>query len=266
MIHPSAIIEAGAEVHPSVHIGPYAIIEAGTSIGPDCIIESHARIYAGTHLGQGNHVYHGATLGSPAQDLSYHPDKARPLTIGDFNQFREYTNVSQGIKTDQGTRIGSHNYLMAFSHVGHDCQMGDHNILANSATLAGHVEMEHHIFISGQVAVHQFCRLGAYAMIAGVSGVPQDVPPYVTADGHRARIIGLNTVGLRRNGFNQQQRGLIKAVYRLLFRSGRRLTEALSLAEREFPSPEARHILNFIRASQRGLISFAGPAQRESQA
>ncbi len=115
-------------------------------------------------MGRGNRVSHGATLGSAPQDLSYRPDKAKPLTIGDFNQFRECANISQGIKTDQGTRIGSHNYFMAFSHVGHDCQVGDHNILANSATLAGHVALEHHIFLSGQVAVHQFCRIGAYAM------------------------------------------------------------------------------------------------------
>ncbi len=163
-IHPTAIIENGAEIHESASIGPYSIVEAGAVVGPDCVIESQVRIYGGTRMGRGNRVSHGATLGSAPQDLSYRPDKAKPLTIGDFNQFRECANISQGIKTDQGTRIGSHNYFMAFSHVGHDCQVGDHNILANSATLAGHVALEHHIFLSGQVAVHQFCRIGAYAM------------------------------------------------------------------------------------------------------
>ncbi len=256
-IHPTAIIENGAEIHESASIGPYSIVDAGAVVGPDCVIESQARIYGGTRMGRGNRVSHGATLGSAPQDLSYRPDKAKPLTIGDFNQFRECANISQGIKTDQGTRIGSHNYFMAFSHVGHDCQVGDHNILANSATLAGHVALEHHIFLSGQVAVHQFCRIGAYAMVAGVSGVPQDVPPFVTADGHRARIVGLNAVGLRRNGFSQEQRRLIKEVYRLLFRSGLRLTEALARAECEFPAPETGQIITFIRASQRGVIAFA---------
>ena len=256
MIHPTAIVEAGAVIHQTSRVGPYALVEAGAVIGPDCLIEGHSRIYGLTRLGRGNIVRHGATLGSTPQDLSYHPDKAKPLTIGDYNQFRENVNVSHGLKTDRGTRIGSHNYLMAFSHVGHDCQLGDHNLLANGATLAGHVELDHHVFLSGQVAVHQFCRVGAYAMVAGVSGVPQDVPPYVTADGHRARIVGLNTVGLRRNGFSQAQRRLIKAVYRLLFRSGLPLQVALERAGGEFPAPETEAILDFIRASQRGVIRF----------
>jgi UDP-N-acetylglucosamine acyltransferase len=257
MIHPTAIIADGAEVHPSSQVGPYSIIETGALIGPDCVIESSVRIYSGTRLGQGNRVCHGATLGSAAQDLSYRPELARPLVIGDFNQFREGVNVSQGIKTDHGTLIGSYNYFMAFSHVGHDCLVGNHNILANSATLAGHVELENHIFLSGQVAVHQFCRIGSYAMVAGVSGVPQDVPPFVTADGHRARIAGLNTVGLRRNGFTQEQRRVIKAVYDLLFRSALSLKDALERAENALPAPETQHILAFIRASQRGIIGFA---------
>lgn len=256
-IHPTAILEDGAEVHESALIGPFAIVEAGACVGPDCVIESNARIYSGTRLGQSNRVCHGATLGSGAQDLSYCPEKAKPLIIGDFNHFRECVNVSQGIKTAQGTRIGSHNYFMAFSHVGHDCLIGDHNILANAATLAGHVVLEHHTFLSGQVAVHQFCRIGAYAMVAGVSGVPQDVPPFVTADGHRARLVGLNAVGLRRNGFNQAQRNLIKAVYRLLFRRGLPLKEALVRALDEYPAPETDQIIAFIRASQRGIITFA---------
>ena len=263
MIHPSAIVEAGAWVHESCRVGPYAIIEAGALIGPECLIEGHARIYGLTRLGRGNIVRHGATLGSTPQDLSYHPDKAKPLTIGDYNQFREYVNVSHGLKTDAGTGIGSHNYLMAFSHVGHDCQLGDHNLLANGATLARHVELDHHVFLSGQVAVHQFCRIGAYAMVAGVSGVPQDVPPFVTADGHRARIVGLNTVGLRRNGFDQAQRRLIKAVYHLLFRAGLPLQVALNQAAATFPAPETDQILAFIRASQRGVIRFAREAGQD---
>jgi UDP-N-acetylglucosamine acyltransferase len=263
MIHPTAIVEAGAVVHASSRVGPYALIEAGAEIGPDCLIEGHCRVYGLTRLGRGNIVRHGATLGSTPQDLSYHPDKAKPLTIGDFNQFRECVNVSHGLKTDLGTRIGSHNYLMAFSHVGHDCQLGDHNLLANGATLAGHVELDHHVFLSGQVAVHQFCRIGAFAMVAGVSGVPQDVPPYVTADGHRAHIVGLNTVGLRRNGFTLAQRRLIKAVYRLLFRSGLPLHVALDRAGAEFPAPETEVILAFIRASQRGVIRFAREAGQD---
>jgi UDP-N-acetylglucosamine acyltransferase len=256
-IHPTAIIEDGALVDPTAQVGPYSIIESGAVVGPECIIESCVRIYGATRMGGGNRICHGVTLGAEPQDLSYTPEKSRPLTIGDHNHFKEGVNISRGVKTEEGTRIGSHNYFMSFSHAGHDCVVGDHNILANTATLAGHVEVEHHVFLSGQTAVHQFCRVGAYAMIAGVTGVPQDVPPFVIADGHRARIIGLNTVGLRRGGYSQEARSAIKAVYRLIFRSGLRLAEALVRAERRHPGPETEQIVRFIQSSRRGLISFA---------
>jgi UDP-N-acetylglucosamine acyltransferase len=255
-IHPTAIIEQGARVDPSASIGPYSIIESGAVVGADCVIESCVRIYGSTRMGKGNRVCHGATLGAAPQDLTFRPGFDKPLVIGDHNHFKENVNISRGIKSDDGTRIGSHNYLMAFSHVGHDCVVGDHNIFANAATLAGHVGMEHHVYLSGQVAVHQFCRIGAYALVAGVSGVPQDVPPFVIADGHRARIVGLNSVGLRRNGFSQEQRSRIKGVYRIIFRSGLRLPQALLEAERTYPSPETDQIVRFIQSGSRGLLSF----------
>jgi UDP-N-acetylglucosamine acyltransferase len=257
-IHPTAIVEDGAELHPSVVVGPYSIVEAGAVIGEGCVIESCARIYGQTRMGRNNRVCHGATLGSEPQDLTYTPDKSRPLTIGDGNHFKEGVNISRGVKTEQGTRIGNDNYWMAYSHAGHDCSVGDGNIFANTATLAGHVEVADRTFLSGQVAVHQFCRIGSYALVAGVSGVPQDVPPYVLADGHRARILGLNVVGLRRNGFTQEQRNVIKAAYRTIFRSGLRLAEALVKVEAAYPeSPEAAQIVRFIQSSRRGVISFA---------
>jgi len=256
-IHPTAIIEDGAQVHETVSVGPYSIIESGAVIGEGCRIESCVRIYAPTRMGEFNRVCHGATLGSEAQDLGFDPARARPLVIGDHNHFKEGVNISCGTKTEGGTRIGSHNYWMAFSHAGHDCVVGDYNIFANTATLAGHVEVEDRCFLSGQVAVHQFCRIGAYAMVAGVTGVPQDVPPFALADGHRARIIGLNVVGLRRGGFTQEQRNRIKAIYRLLFHSGLPLAEAMAQAETQYPGPETRQMVQFIQSSRRGLISFA---------
>ncbi|BCU05855.1 acyl-ACP--UDP-N-acetylglucosamine O-acyltransferase [Allochromatium tepidum] len=255
-IHPTAIVEDGAQLHPSVTVGPYSIIESGAVIGEGCRIESNVRIFGVTRMGAYNRVCHGATLGSEPQDLSFTPEKARPLVIGDHNHFKECVNISGGIKTEDGTRIGNHNYWMAFSHAGHDCIVGDHNVFANTATLAGHVEIADHCFLSGQVAVHQFCRIGSYVMIAGVTGVPQDVPPYMLADGHRARLIGLNVVGLRRSGFSQEQRTRIKAVYRLILRSGLRSDEALQRAENEYPGPETAQIVAFIRASRRGIVSF----------
>jgi UDP-N-acetylglucosamine acyltransferase len=209
-------------------------------------------------MGRNNRVCHGVTLGSEPQDLTYTQERSRPLTIGDGNHFKEGVNISRGVKTEPGTVIGNNNYWMAFSHAGHDCTVGDGNIFANTATLAGHVEVANGTFLSGQVAVHQFCRIGSYAMVAGVSGVPQDVPPYVIADGHRARIIGLNLVGLRRNGFTQEQRSVIKGVYRIIFRSGLRLAQALVQVEATFPeSPEAAEIVQFMQSSRRGTISFS---------
>ena len=255
-IHPTAIVEDGAQLHDSVTVGPYSIIESGAVIGEGCRIESNVRIFGVTRMGAHNRVCHGATLGSEPQDLSFTPEKARPLVIGDHNHFKECVNISGGIKTEGGTRIGSHNSWLAFSHAGHDCVVGDHNVFANTATLAGHVEIDDHCFLSGQVAVHQFCRIGSYVMIAGVTGVPQDVPPYMLADGHRARLIGLNVVGLRRNGFGQEQRTRIKQVYRLILRSGLRLDDALQRAEDEYPGPETTRIVAFIRASRRGIASF----------
>lgn len=256
-IHSTAIIEEGARVHASARVGAYSIIERGAVVGPGCVIESCARIYGATRMGRNNRVCHGATIGSEPQDLSYRPDASKPLSIGDFNHFKEGVNVSHGIKTDHGTCIGNHNYLMAYAHIGHDCIVGDHNIFANMATLAGHVEMEDRVFLSGQTAVHQFCRIGSLSIVAGVSGVPQDVPPFVIADGHRAKIIGLNVVGLRRNRYTQEQRSAIKDVYRIIFRSHLHLVEALVKAEREHPTPETRKIVHFIESSRRGVISFA---------
>jgi len=256
-IHHTAIVEDGAQVHDSVQVGAYSIVERGAIIGPECVIDSCVRIYAATRMGCNNRVCHGATIGAEPQDLGYTPETSKPLTIGNFNHFKEGVNVSRGIKTERGTRIGDHNYLMAYSHIGHDCAVGDHNIFANAATLAGHVEVEDRVFLSGQTAVHQFCRIGAVSMVAGVTGVPQDVPPFVIADGHRAKIAGLNVVGLRRNNYTQEQRSTIKEVYRIVFHSKLRLAEALVTAERDYPSPETRQIVHFMESSRRGVISFA---------
>lgn len=256
MIHPTAIIEPGAELHPSVSVGPYSIIESGAVLGAGCVIESCVRIYGQARLGRNNRVGHGCTIGAVPQDLGYAPQRAKPLVIGDDNTFKENVNISHGIKYDTGTRIGSRNFFMTASHVGHDCTVGDDNIFANTATLAGHVELDHHVFVSGHVAIHQFCRIGAYVMLGGVSGVPKDVPPFVMASGQRARIIGLNLVGLRRNGFDAARRAGIKAVYKLLFRSGLRFEEALVQAEQALPGPDTDAIVTFCRGSERGITGF----------
>lgn len=254
-IHPTAIIEDGAEIHASVSVGPYSIIESGARIGANSIIETHVRIYPQARLGTGNRVCDGVTLGSEPQDLGYDAAQAKPLVIGDNNHFKEGVNISHGIKEDHGTMIGNHNYLMAYCHVGHDCILGDHNIMVNAAGLAGHVTMEDHIFLSGHSAVHQFCRIGSYAMIGGLSGVSQDVPPYVMADGYHASISGLNTVGLRRAGFQAEQRRAIKGAYRTIYKSSLKLRDALEQLSTDQPTDEVEHIIAFIQQSKRGIIS-----------
>jgi UDP-N-acetylglucosamine acyltransferase len=255
LVHPGAIVEDGADLHPSVRVGPFTLIESGAVIGEGCVIESNCRIYGRTRMGRHNRVCHGATIGAEPQDLGYAPERGTPLTIGDHNQFKEGVNISHGIKTPEGTRIGSHNYLMAFAHIGHDCVVGDHNVFANTATLGGHVELAHHIFLSGHVAVHQFCRIGPYCMVGGVTAVTQDVPPFVMADGHRAEIIGLNVVGLRRNGFDQAQRNAIKRAYRTLYKSGLSRTDAMARLRAGPPDEHVQAIIEFVEASRRGLVS-----------
>ncbi|MDJ0741183.1 MAG: acyl-ACP--UDP-N-acetylglucosamine O-acyltransferase [Gammaproteobacteria bacterium] len=254
-IHPSAIIEDGADVDPSASIGPFSIVETGAIVGPCCEIQSNVRIYRHTRMGRDNVVCHGATIGSAPQDLGFAPDKAKPLTIGDGNHFKECVNISHGVKEEHGTVIGNGNYLMAFSHIGHDCVVGDHNVFANTATLGGHVEMGGHAFLSGHVAVHQFCRVGDYVMIGGVSGVRQDVPPYAMANGQLARFVGLNLVGLRRAGFSQVQRSAIKQAYRVLLQSGLRLPDALAQIAATADTDEVRNIVAFVERSQRGIVS-----------
>ena len=254
-IHPTAIVSEQAQIDPSATIGPYCIVDAGAVIGPECILDSHVRVYSPTRMGRGNRVCHAAALGCEPQDLTYTPDKAKPLRIGDHNHFKEYVNISSGVKEDHGTVIGNHNYLMNNVHIGHDCVIGDHNIIGSGTGFSGHVSLDHHSFVSGHVAVHQFCRIGAYVMVGGVSGISQDVPPYCMASGQRARFVGLNLVGLKRNGFSAAQRQAIKQAYRTLFRSGLRHDNALQRIRSDMELPEIRAIIEFAENSRRGMVS-----------
>lgn len=255
LIHPNAVIESAAQLADDVEVGPFTIIEADVQIGAGCKIGSSVRIYGGTRMGCNNQIDHGSVLGCEPQDLGFAQENSKLLTIGDNNRFREGVNISRGIKTEHGTVIGNDNYIMAMCHIGHDCVVGDHNIFVNTASLSGHVEVEHHCFLSGKTATHQFCRIGAYAMVAGLSGVAQDVPPYLTADGHRAEAIGLNTVGLRRAGFNPAQRKAIKLAYKVIYQSGLKLQDALEKLRTSEPTVEVTNIIKFIDANERGIIS-----------
>ncbi len=254
-IHPTAIVDAQAIIHETVEVGPFSHIDANVTIGEGTVIEDYVRIFGGTRLGQFNHVCQNVTLGALPQDRKFDPTTITELQIGDHNCLREYVSIHRSTNPDRPTTVGNDNYLMAYSHIAHDCEVGDQNVFANAATLGGHVTVDHHVFLSGHVAVHQFCRIGAYAMIAGLSGVPQDVPPFVLADGHRATIMGLNLVGLRRAGFSQDQRTAIKRAYKILYKSGLSLDAALDRLRSGDYSTEVEHIVQFFEQSKRGILS-----------
>ncbi|MGD9296234.1 MAG: acyl-ACP--UDP-N-acetylglucosamine O-acyltransferase [Chromatiales bacterium] len=254
-IHPTAIIGEGATLDPSVSVGPFSIIESGAVIGPDCIIESSVRIYSPVRMGAGNRVCHGAALGCEPQDLGYTPEKSKPIIIGNHNHFKEHVNISRGVKTAEGTIIGDNNYFMSGFHAGHDVIIGNHNIFASNAVIAGHVVMGDRIFVSGLAAIHQFVNIGDYTMIAGCSKVTKDIPPYTTADGNPARIVGLNTVGLRRAGFSPEARKAIKKTYQTIYHSDLNISQALAVLEGNIYSEEEERITAFFLNSERGVTA-----------
>jgi UDP-N-acetylglucosamine acyltransferase len=254
-IHSSAIVAEDAQVHESVAIGPFSIIESGAVIGAGCRIESGVRIFEGTRLGRDNVVCDGAKLGAEPQDLAWAPGMGGPLTVGDENHFKEHVHISRGAKTEEGTVIGDRNYAMGAFHAGHDCRIGDDNILGHGSVLAGHVQVEDRTFISGLVAIHQFCRVGTGAMVGGGSAANQDIPPYSMARGSVAALVGPNVVGLRRAAVTAERRAAIKRAYATIYRSSLKLAEALDQLDDEGATPEVRHIVEFARASTRGLVS-----------
>lgn len=258
MIHPTAIIHPAAKVAESVQVGPYAVIDEGVEIGPDCVIGPHVYLTGFTSIGSHNRFYAGCVIGEAPQDLKYTGEPTR-LRIGDHNLFREHATVHRSNKAAEATVIGSHNFLMAHSHVAHNCRLGNLVILANGALLAGHVTVDDRAFISGNCIVHQFVRIGTLALMQGGSAISQDLPPYTVARGDNG-ICGLNTIGLRRAGVTAAERIELKQLYRILFREGRNLRDAMAAARQEFSSAPARVMLDFVAAATRGVCSDAGGA------
>jgi UDP-N-acetylglucosamine acyltransferase len=253
-VHPTAIVEPGAILHPSVEVGPYAIIGPKVRLGAGTVVGSHAVLDGDTTLGERNHVFHHTSVGAPPQDLKYAGEDTQ-LIIGDGNLIREFATLHKGTAGGGGvTRVGNRNLFMAYSHVAHDCVVGSGCVMANSAALAGHVELGDHVTLGGLSAVHQFTRIGDHAFVAGGSMVVLDVPPYCTAQGDRAELAGLNTVGLTRQGYTEEQVARIKDAYRLLFRSKLGLTQALEAVQAEHGGhPEIEALLRFIGQSKRGI-------------
>ncbi|GAC64428.1 acyl-ACP--UDP-N-acetylglucosamine O-acyltransferase [Edwardsiella tarda] len=254
-IHPSAIVEDGAVIGAGVHIGPFCYIGSHVEIGAGSVLKSHVVVNGITKIGRDNQIYQFATLGEVNQDLKYAGEATR-VEIGDRNRIRESVTVHRGTAQGGGlTRIGSDNLLMVNTHVAHDCVIGDRCILANNATLGGHVSIDDYAIIGGMTAVHQFCVIGAHVMVGGCSGVAQDVPPYVIAQGNHATPYGLNLEGLKRRGFDKSALQAIRNAYKILYRSGKTLEEAKpeieALAQQQ---PAVQLFVDFFARSTRGII------------
>ena len=253
MLHPTAIIHKKAKLAENVEVGPYVVIDefvsigAGTKVGAHCVITGH------TIIGKECRIFSSAVVGSPPQDLKFKGEKSY-LEIGDHNTIREFCTINPGTGKGGLTKIGSHNLFMAYVHVAHDCTVGNHNIIANCGTLAGHVAVEDHILVSGLAAVHQFVRIGKLAIVGGCSKVVQDIPPFATADGHPARVYGLNLVGLRRNNVSRQTIKELDRAFKILFDSGIAMKKALKnlTAEKQF-CEEVAYLIDFIKNSSRGV-------------
>lgn len=253
-IHKTAIVSPKAEIDDDVYIGPFCIVGDGVSIKKGTRLMSNIVVEGNTEIGQECTIYPFAAIGLPPQDLKYKNEKTG-LKIGKKNIIREYVTIHRASVGGDGlTEVGDSNFLMAYVHIAHDCKIGNSVIMANAATLAGHVLVEDFAVIGGLVAIHQFTRIGAYSMVGGFSGIGQDIPPYTMASGARAKLYGLNVIGLKRHGFSDEAINNLKKAYKILFREKRTLKEALKKIKSELPeTPEIKHLLEFIEKNKRGI-------------
>jgi UDP-N-acetylglucosamine acyltransferase len=254
MIHSTSIVDAKANIDTNVEIGPFCIIKAGVVIGKGTKLLSHVIVEGATEIGEDCTIHPFSSIGLPPQDLKYKGENTR-LCIGGNNIIREYTTIHRASVGGDGiTSIKDNNFLMAYVHIAHDCKVGSNVIMANAATLAGHVSVEDYAVIGGLVAVHQFTRIGKYAMVGGFSGIGQDIPPYMVASGARAKLFGPNTIGLKRHGFSDVSITAIKKAYKILFREKKTLKDALLKIREELPpSEEITHLVEFIERNKRGI-------------
>jgi UDP-N-acetylglucosamine acyltransferase len=257
-IHATAIIDRGAELDSSVIVGPYAVIGAGVSIGAGTTVGAHCVIEGPTRVGRDNRIFSHAALGAAPQDMKYRGEPTE-LVIGERNTIREFCTFNRGTAQDGGvTRVGDDNWVMAYVHLAHDVQLGSHTILANNATLAGHVQVDDWAIIGGLTGVHQFCKVGAHVMTGFQSHVSQDVPPFMTVAGNPLAVHGFNAEGLRRRGFSRERLALVKQMHRLLYRDGLTLaqaTEAITALRGTVVEGDAdvQMLLDFLAASTRGI-------------
>lgn len=252
-IHSTAIVEEGAKLAEGVKIGPYCIVGKDVTIGKNTVLDSHVVVEGITEIGEDNRVYSFVSIGKDSQDLKYRDEPTKTI-IGNNNKIREFVTIHRGTDDRWETRIGSNNLLMAYVHVAHDVIVGDNCILANNVTLAGHVTVDSNAIIGGLTPVHQFTRVGSYSMTGGASAINQDICPFVLAEGNKAKVRGLNLVGLRRRGFTAEQVSNLKKTYRIIFRSGLPLKEAIAEVKETYGEDEnVMYLIDFIENSDRGI-------------
>ncbi|MBV9576680.1 MAG: acyl-ACP--UDP-N-acetylglucosamine O-acyltransferase [Gammaproteobacteria bacterium] len=253
MIDKTAIIDPSAKIAKNVHIGPYSIIGPEVEIGEDTWIGSHVVIAGLTRIGRENKIFQFSSLGEVPQDLKFKGEKTY-LEIGDRNIIREFCTFNRGTAQDKVmTRIGNDNLFMAYVHIAHDCEIGNHTIFANNASLAGHVKVEDHVILSGFSGVFQFCRVGAYSFAATNSVIIKDVPPYMKVSGYYAKPFGLNTVGLQRHGFSEQTMIELRRAYKIIYRNGLTIAKALQELQ-QMGSEEIQQLIQFIKTSNAGIV------------
>jgi len=254
VIHPTAIIHPSAQLAEDVEVGPYSVIGERVTVGKGTVIGPHVVIEGITTIGENCRIFQFASVGAVPQSFKYKGEDTR-VVIGDGNIIREFVTIHRGTFERRGqTQVGNNNFIMAYSHIAHDCQLGNGVIMANAATLAGHIDIEDYSIIGGLSAIHQYVRIGCYAFLGGATAVTMDIPPYVSAAGNRAKLYGLNIVGLKRHGFNPETIRKLKRAYRIVFRSGLNMKEALAQIENEgLDGAEVEHFISFIRTSKRGI-------------
>jgi UDP-N-acetylglucosamine acyltransferase len=253
MIHPTAVVHPSAEMGPDCEIGPYCVVGEHVTLGAGCRLHSHVVVGGHTRLGEANEIFPFASIGLQSQDLKWKGGLTR-TEIGAHNTFREYVTVHSATGDGEATVVGSNNHILAYCHIAHNVVVGNSVIMSNVATLAGHVIMEDFAVVGGLAAIHQFCRIGKMSIVGGCSKVVQDVPPFMLADGNPAETRTVNKVGMERNGISEEAQLALRQAFKLLFREGLTIPNALTRIAQDLPSlPEIQHLVAFVRASGRGI-------------
>ena len=258
LVHSTAIVDTNAKIGNNVTIGPYTIVGPEVTIGESTVVENHVTLKGNTKIGENNYIGPYTSIGLSAQDKA-HRDELTKVVIGDFNEIREYVSINRGTSGGTGiTLIGNHNQIMINSHLGHDVSIGDHCMIANSTTFAGHVQIGSFIVTGGMSGIHQFCRIGDYSMLGAYSALYQDIPPYMNCAGHRAQIFGLNTIGLKRNGFTKEQINNIQRIFDIFFGKGLVPQKAVEVIRKEVQDEEiVEKFTLFVTQTSRGIVAKA---------